>query len=303
MNNHPEYPLNPLTDQETMNPFHRFDHPAMNTQFEILINHPDGHYASQAAHEAFILLEHLEYDLSRFISNSDISRINHAPGRPVLIGEYTAECLQMAQQLEKMTLGYFNIAIGTLTDHQQTDLKTRLDSDLKCTFDLDMAHFLASVPEHMTLDLGGIAKGYAVDKMVVLLKDWEIDSALIHGGHSTVYAYGSPSFAREWPVSVHDPFGHEKPRVIDLTRGMGASGLEKGFHIINPKTGKPAAADQASWAFAPTATEADALSTAFLLMTDSEARQVCASMPGYGGLKMRTQEGRTLVSTFGDFEA
>jgi thiamine biosynthesis lipoprotein len=302
MNNHPKYPINPYTVEESRVPLNRFDCSAMNTRFEIFINHPDKHYASQAAHEAFILLDHLEYDLSRFISNSDISRINYSSGAPVLIGEYTAECLQMAQRLEKITLGYFNIAIGTLIDHQKSGVKMRHGSGSRFTMELDMEHFVASVPEGVTLDLGGIAKGYAVDKMVALLNDWEIDSALVHGGQSTVYAVGSLGKARGWPVSVHDPFGHQDSRIINLKNGMAASGLEKGFHIINPKTGKPPAANQAAWSFAPTATEADALSTAFMLMTDSELTQVCTQISGYRGLKMQVQGGRTLVSEFGDFE-
>ena len=283
-----------------MEPIHRFDHPAMNTCFEILISHPDPVYAEQTAHEAFLLLEHLEYNLSRFISNSDISRINYSPGKPVPIGEHALECLRMARQLEKKTLGYFNITIGALIDQVKSGGKTRIDSDAKSSLDLDTEHFLASVPEPVKLDLGGIAKGYAIDKMVALLRDWDIGSALVHGGRSTVFAYGGPGNAQGWPVSVHDPFRGQEFRMISLTHAMASSGLEKGLHIVNPGTGKPPSADQAAWSFAPTATEADALSTAFMLMTDSEITRVCNSGTGYGGLKMRVHEGRILISSFGD---
>lgn len=284
-----------------MEPVHRFSHPAMNTLFEILINHPDVQYAAQAAHEAFLLLGHLEHNLSRFISNSDISRINYSPGRPVPIGEHTAECLRMARQLEKETLGYFNIAVGAVIDQVKAGRETRIDSNVKMDFELDTKHFLASVPEPVKLDLGGIAKGYAVDNMIALLRDWEIGSALVHGGQSTVFAYGNTGGNQGWPVSVHDPFGGQKSRIINLTHAMAASGLEKGFHIVDPGTGRPPSTNQAAWSFAPAATEADALSTAFMLMTDSDISRFCDSRTGYGALKMRIQDERILISAFGEY--
>ena len=58
---------------------HRFSHKAMATIYEIFIVHEDANYAQQAAYEAFFELDKLEQELSRFIENSDISRINNLP--------------------------------------------------------------------------------------------------------------------------------------------------------------------------------------------------------------------------------
>src|SRR5205085_188119 len=73
---------------------HRFSHEAMATYFEIYAAHRDRPYAAQAAQAAFDLVDRLERDLSRFLPNSDIARINHlAPGAATPVSPSTLECL------------------------------------------------------------------------------------------------------------------------------------------------------------------------------------------------------------------
>ena len=65
--------------------------------------------------------------------------------------------------------------------------------------------------EGVTLDLGAIGKGYAIDRAIEVLRDAGITSALLHGGTSTVYALGHPPDAEYWKVAVENPL-HELPR-------------------------------------------------------------------------------------------
>ena len=92
----------------------RFSHEAMATVFEVHAVHDDGRYAEQAAQAAFDLVDRLERELSRFIPNSDISRINElAPGERTRVAPTTLECLVIARHAFELTGGAFDVSIGT----------------------------------------------------------------------------------------------------------------------------------------------------------------------------------------------
>jgi thiamine biosynthesis lipoprotein len=280
-------------------PVYRFGHKAMNTHFEIMTLHTNSLYASQAAHEAFCLLDRIENALSRFIPNSDISRINQNRNRPVLCSEDSLRCLESSVKMEIVTNGYFNIRLGNYSDVEKRCCYSAPVSD---DLDLDHEHFSVTLRNTQSvLDLGGIGKGYAVDRMAELLQDWGIKSALIHGGRSSVLVFGSED-GPHWPVSVTDPFhGNELFMIQLVNRSLSASGLEKGFHIINPKTMRPAEPDQSSWAMAGTAAESDALSTAFMVMDFKEIEACCIKEPAYGCLKLLKEGSKTKPHFFGNF--
>jgi thiamine biosynthesis lipoprotein len=154
---------------------------------------------------------------------------------------------------------------------------------------------LATSP--VQLDLGGIGKGYAVDRMAKLLREWSIDIALIHGGYSSVLALNGPPGTKGWPVTLSNPRNRKQTlaRLCLQNRAVSGSGLLKGQHIIDPRTGQPVQGDQAegldrikpafgggksaAWACAPTAATADALSTAFMVMSPTEVKQYCLRHP------------------------
>ncbi|MBN1780181.1 FAD:protein FMN transferase [bacterium] len=294
-----------LPDIERLNSVQRFDHAAMNTQFEIWTVHPNAYYARQAAHEAFVLLDQIEHDLSRYISNSDISRINQLPGHPVIISEQTLRCLQQCQHAEKLTSGYFNAIVGHLTGRSRGNTRrgTGEIPSSASVLEIDAEHYLVTLNhEQAQIDLGGIGKGYAVDRMVDLMHDWEIGSALIHGGRSTVYAYGQFQDEIGWPVSISDPFTRKAEKRIRLNnRALSASGLSRGMHIINVKSGKPVQANQAAWAMAPTAALSDALSTGLMAMPLREIGRMCEMNQGCAGLKIMRKNAMSRLYAYGIF--
>ncbi len=131
------------------------------------------------------------------------------------------------------------------------------------------------------IDLGGIGKGYAVDRMAELLGDWSIDTALIHAGQSSVRPLGAPPQAEGWPVTLTDPRNHSRTlaRLHLRDRALSGSGLQKGYHIIDPRSGLPVEGKRAAWSSAPDATTADALSTAFMVMSPDEIKDYCLRWP------------------------
>ena len=269
---------------------HRFSHKAMATIFEIFILHEDASYAQQAAYEAFEELDRLEQELSRFIENSDISRINNLDAnRPVRVGLAAFECLKHSARIYEDTDGAFDITIGTLLKCWLNQDKTlRIPSEEKLNvarqhtgmhlLQLDEAqHTVRLLTSPVHVDLGGFGKGYAVDVMAELLRDWSIDSALIHGGSSSVLALGTPPGIKGWPLTVSSPSDRKQTLAcLHLQeQALSGSGLQKGQHIIDPRTAKPVKGKCAAWASAPNAATTDALSTAFMIMTPDEIKNYC----------------------------
>lgn len=250
----------------------RFSHEAMATTFQVVIVEEDGRYAQQAARAAFDELDRLEAELSRFIENSDISRINKlAANQPLTIGPAAFECLQHSIKIKSETNGIFDVTIGGRFS------KSTAEKSIK----LDESQHTVELAGPVQIDLGGIGKGYAVDKMAEVLREWSIDTGLISGGYSSVLALDAPDNTNGWPVTLSHPNNHKQilARLNLQNRALGASGLQKGLHIIDPRTGHPAKGKIAAWACADDASTSDALSTAFMVMSPDEIELYCKRHP------------------------
>jgi thiamine biosynthesis lipoprotein len=264
----------------------RFSHEAMATVFEVHGVHPDERYAAQAAQAAFDLTDRLERELSRFLTNSDITRINHlAAGESTRVSPSTLECLVIARHMFDLTGGAFDVSIGTGLP----------------SLDLDADDFLVrATKDGVRVDLGGVGKGYAVDRMAELLEEWGLEMSLVHGGFSSVLALEPPGGSEGWPLTLSDPSAPSRvlARLSVRQTALGASGLRKGDHIVDPRTGEAARGRLAAWVALPrppaaraesldeeepriaAAAVADALTTAFMLLSPSEIEGLCERSPG-----------------------
>jgi thiamine biosynthesis lipoprotein len=241
----------------------------MATVFEIFILHPDARYARQAAYAAFDELDRIERELSRFVENSDISRINNlAANQSLSVGSATFECLQLCSRMYTATDGAFDITFSSAAKGYQLKLN-------------EGQYIVRQPTRAVKIDLGGIGKGYAIDKMAELLRDWDIDTALIHGGYSSVLALNEPAGTNGWPITLSSPDDYKQTlaRLYLRNRAVSGSGLQNGPHIINPRTGRPVKDRFAAWVCGPDAATTDALSTAFMVMTAGKVRQYCLRHP------------------------
>jgi thiamine biosynthesis lipoprotein len=268
---------------------HRFSHTAMATVFEVHCVHADARYAGQAAQAAFDLVDRLERELSRFIANSDVSRINDlSAGQSTRVSPSTMECLEIARRMYELTAQAFDVSIGSGFD------RLELVPD---------EHAVHARRGGARLDLGGIGKGFAVDRMAELLEEWEIRRALVHGGFSSVLALEAPPERDGWPLTLSAPGagdGRVLARVSARQKAFSASGTRKGDHILDPRTGRPAH-DRAAWvalsrpeaavmeeaasdggltALRSEAAVAEALSTAFMILPAEEVEDFCRHCPG-----------------------
>jgi thiamine biosynthesis lipoprotein len=296
----------------------RFCHEAMATTFEVIVVHDDARYAQQAAAAAFVEVDRLEAELSRFIENSDIARINGlSANRPLTLGLDAFECLRLACRMYAETNRAFDITIGSLLGCWRNDdgtPRTPSDEQLKLArqrtgthlLELDeIEHTVRLLASPVHVDLGGIGKGYAVDRMGESLRDWSIDVALIHGGYSSVLALDAPPDTEGWPLTLSDPDNHKDilARPFLKGRALGGSGVQKGGHIVDPRTAMPVKGKRAAWSSAPDAATADALSTAFMIMSPEEIERYCSRHPDVLAMLMlhepERQEGRDGIISFG----
>ena len=313
----------------------------MKTYFEAVIAGEDKEYAGQAAGAVFKEIDRIESLFSRFDSTSEISRINRLkPGESLLIGVETYECLSIAERVRIETGGAFDINIRSCRQHmnfahaKEQGLPSEKNlSEMRsgatgfsgfeliktpAGFELGRTSEDGGGMQSLDLDLGGIGKGYSLDRGLCVLADWGISRALLHAGTSTAVSLGSApepvlderrgpaeagahlnSEAKEverpadytpakimdvegWPVGVGGarPCPGSPTRVLLKSRALSGSGTEvKGQHILDPRTGLPAGGHPAAWASHPTAAESDALSTAFMVMGTEDVEEYCRCHP------------------------
>jgi FAD:protein FMN transferase len=252
----------------------RFSHDAMNTTFEVRACHESDAYATQAAHAGFALLDRLEQELSRFVPNSDVSRINDLePGGSTRVGGATLECLSIARDLYELTGGAFDVSIGT---------------GLEALELVPDEHAVRAHAAGVRLDLGGIGKGYAVDRMAGVLEEWGVERALVHGGWSSVVALEPPPGEDGWTLALRscEPGALVLERLRARQRALSASGTRKRDHILDPRTGRPVARG-AVWVALPRgigggrspAAIAEGLSTAFMVLPEDAVAELCRANP------------------------
>lgn len=259
----------------------RFAHEAMAATFEAFVASCEPQYAEQAAWAAFEELDRLELELSRFVEQSDIARVNRLPvHQPLPVTLETFECLEISRRIQAETHGAFDVTIGGLAGPFPAELPR--SGEERCGMDLlrlDAAEHTVEVLAPVQIDLGGVGKGYAVDRMVEMLRDWSMERVLIHGGCSSARALGG-SDLEGWSLTLCLSASREELFRLCLREGaVSGSGLKPGNHIVDPITGRSVRDRRAAWSFAPTAAVADALSTAFMVMAFDDIERYCLSHP------------------------
>jgi FAD:protein FMN transferase len=280
---------------------HRFTCNAMATTFDVIINHADADetYAAQAAQAVFQEIARLEDDLSRFRSTSDIYRLGQLKaGESILVGMAAWDCLSLAKAMHQETHGAFDITIGPLMSLFVTSegeprqvSKDVLDQARQIIgsqrFDLEEATMRVTVhATGMIFDLGAMGKGYALDQAADVLQDWKISNFVLNAGDSTILALGAPTGKDAWSITL----GGGEKRLPLLNRAVSGSGFAvKGAHIMNPRLFLPVPLkSHRTYALAPTAALSDALSTAFMVMDQSEIDALCARYEGVEALELET---------------
>ena len=252
-----------------MHDIHVFAHRAMATQFQVRIAGEEATYAAQAAQTAFALTDQLESLLSRFRPSSDIAQIAAlAPGESLRVAEPTFECLALAQRLGAATRGAFSVTAAALQSQPAPPRWSLRDFSVCCD------------AGKVELDLGAIGKGFALDRMAEVLREWSCPAFLLVAGGSSVLAGEPPGDQPGWSCGLGED---ESPCRYWLKQAsLSGSGLAvKGRHILDPRTGQPAERLQRTWALCDHAAESDALSTACMVLAEAEIAEILAAQKSW----------------------
>jgi thiamine biosynthesis lipoprotein len=247
-----------------------FEHEAMNTTYSLRICHPDPKLAAGMAHDCFGELDRLEGKLSRFIEDSDVTRINVLrQGETLHIAEETHACLLKALDYYARTRGLFDITLGRTIEHRKNEAEgppPAICGNLVIHPDRPAVTCQAPGRE---LDLGGIGKGYALDLLKRNLAEWGAEAGLLSAGASTRLAFGDVA----WPVDLTGD--HETHRITLREGALSASGTGiQGSHIVHPDGDHIPLPWKHVWLTAATATAADVWSTTLMLMATEEVLKI-----------------------------
>ena len=262
----------------------------MATRFELHLVHHDAGEAGQAAAAVWDDMDRLEQEISRYVPYSDISRVNGSPaGRVVLVREAAMDIISFGKEVWEQTSGAFDLTIGPLAtvlvwpngfprDPTPEELSA---AKARCGYQhvkVDPEEFtVIPTVDDMLLDPGAIGKGYALDQAANLLReDWGMTDFLLNAGTSTLLGAGTMPEGEGWSVTAGSP----EPFWLK-DEALSGTGFEvKGAHVIDPRTAKRVDISRViRWAVAPSATLADALSTAFMVMNRKEISQFLKSYP------------------------
>ncbi len=246
-------------------------------------------------------VERLEEKLSVYRPESDISYLNRAAWEsPVTADAEVFDLCQIAARITAETGGAFDIAAGALARAwgfyrgpkrvpSGRELEEALAASGMAQVELEEAARTVRYRRRgVEINLGAIGKGYAIDRALALVRArFGPAPVLMQGGQSSFRAIGAPpGEPRGWKIAIGDPF---QPRRALLSvrlrdRALGTSAATHQYfveagrrygHILDPRTGRPAERLASASVLAPTAAEADALSTAFFVMGLEPTRQYC----------------------------
>jgi thiamine biosynthesis lipoprotein len=292
----------------------------MGTVLEISLFDPDlaPEVVTPILNELYALAEELDGLLSTHKSQSAISRLNRSAGRGgEQVDGVVAEILRLSIAYSNLTLGTFDVTIGPLsnlwkaaaanavrpTEAEITHARSRVGTDMIIEHEPGVFYLAQKGVE---LDLGGIAKGYALDRMLPILAQRGIETALLSFGQSSTWALGAPPGSEGWRLLVrgieHDYVGvitlRDQALSVSASVGYADENDTEGYsHIIDPRSGQPVAEPRQAIVVAPQAALAEALSKALLILDVDTGLALVAAQPGCEGLLI--QQGGAWRSTPG----
>ena len=237
---------------------------AMGTEYTMDLYGPNITILEGAAEQASDEVQRLDQLISNYIPDSELSRVNREGyDHPVAVSPEFFQLLRDCVAYSQRSEGSFDVTVGPLmkvwgfykgSGHlpHRAEIRTALDEIGYQNIELDAAHRSVQLAKkNMSLDPGGVGKGYAVDKMVAVLRANGIHSGLVSGGGSSIYGIGAPpNEARGWYIRIRDPKDERKTAAEVYLRDSSIStsgNYEKFFfaegklysHIMDPRTGYP----------------------------------------------------------------
>ena len=279
----------------------------LDTVVDLTVAATSAEQAEQAMAAAYAEIGRIEALFSRYRSDGPVVAINRAAGKEAVRVEIEVrDLLARAQQAAAITGGAFDITIGPMidawgigTDHQNVPAESVLRA-LRPAVNaalLTLTDDRAALQQAgMSIDLGGIAKGYAIDRAILTLQQHGIQQALVNAG-GDIRCLGARPDGNPWRVGIQHPRQEGLLGVLEVeTRAVATSGdyeryfMQDGIryhHIFDPRTGQPVRDCQSVTILAPTAEIADVFATAVFVMGAERGKAFLETQPDVSGLIVR----------------
>lgn len=273
--------------------------PLMGTVLEITLHGPDPAALARARDRIFALAERFDSLFSRYRASSDVSRLNAAGGKPLAVQPEVAELVGASLRLSARTRGSFDVTVGPLVslwiDAAERGRLPGAGEILAARERVGSQHVRVLTEGRVALapgsrlDLGGVAKGFSLDRMLPVLREEGVESALLSFGQSSAWAFGAPPGAAGWTLLVRAPDGGFAGLVTLRDRALSVSGSlgqwteiegRRYGHVLDPRSGWPLTRRRQAVVVAGDATLAEALSKALLVLGETEGLEVVAAQEG-----------------------
>lgn len=292
---------------------------AMATRFEIVLWGGEEAHLRAAGEEALAEIQRLETQLSLYRKESDLHDLNiRAAYDPVPVDPRLFRLLERAKDLSAETGGAFDITLtpllrawGFVGSSGRIPDDAEIASAREVTgmnlLELNAENFTVRfLKEGVTLDLGAIGKGYAIERAAEIIRTCSVGGALLHGGTSTVQAIGAQPDGSPWRIAIRHPHLSKEPLMViplqdsslSVSAVWGKSFTQEDIcygHVLDPRTGRPAQNTLLAAVACPSATDSDALSTALLVLGEPflaslrpEARALVAVKEPGSDLRVRS---------------
>jgi len=277
---------------------------------------PDGEAFARVADDAFDEVDRIDRLMSHYKADSSLSRLNRDAARhPVVVEPELFDFIAESVRYSRESGGAFDITVAPLMrtwGFFRGEGRLPSDADIAAARrSVGSGHLVLNAAERtiafdepgVALDLGGIAKGYAVDRVVRLLRERHVTAALVSAGGSTIYGLEAPPDRQGWDVTIQDPIDARKAALTTTLRNRAlsvAGSSEKSFeaggvrysHIMDPRTGRPAQGVLSTAVIAVTGTAGDALDDAFFVMGPERSQEYLKRLSGTEVFFLVPSEGR-----------
>jgi len=268
----------------------------MGTRFElVLAGDRDEHELRAVGESALACVREWHERLSIFDRGSLVSAINaQAHEHPVRIDRDMLDLLRECQRLTEITDGAFDVAVGSLMEYHGFRESERPEDrpafGMHCVEIDERAMTIRFTEPGVKLDFGAIAKGWAIDRALDVLREAGVRSALLHGGTSTIGALGIAPDGNPWRVRIEDsadaPVALLRDASLSVSAPKGRLNEQNQGHVIDPRTGNPSLGARMAGVVAVYSAETDAISTALVVLNErpgSIPAGVVSILPGANG--------------------
>lgn len=272
------------SDKNPLHPISVVEFDAMHTRVELLLTGLAEEQGRKFAEEVHLRIKDMELRFNRFDVKSPLAVVNSCASKEVVaVDEELFMALELCEVFRVATKGYFSVATSTIKSTTKP-------------YGLDTAtHGVRFCLEGVQLDMGGFAKGFALEQVVNMVRESGAESALLNFGNSSIAAIGHHPYGEWWQVGVENLMQRGCPayevKLCDSAMSVSGRTPSGEYHIVNPHTGAKVAQDEMIVVEGRSPLVAEVLSTALYAAPRSERGAILDQFEGYMATEVYCRQG------------